>query len=129
MAQNTRINKRNKSTLTLWLLVIVVTLLVLFLVRATWKMYKKYHLAGTTRDYREDLLRRSTQNQEQLEKDLAYFETEEGIESIIRDQYRVTKEGEKLIVLTDDETFVLPTKESSRKKGLFSWIGRIFKRN
>ena len=67
------------------------------------------------------------QREKELLKNTAKLETEEGKEEIIREKYQVSKEGEKIIIIVDEENTESEATENE-DHGFVSWIKKIFKR-
>lgn len=65
-----------------------------------------------------------------LSKDIAKLKTEEGVEESIRDKYQVVKEGEKMVVIVDEnqKNDISSDNESIKDHGLWGWIKRVFSR-
>ena len=62
-----------------------------------------------------------------LSKDIAKLKTEEGVEETIRDKYQVVKEGEKMVIIVDEEKKESLDSDNERNKhGFFEWIKRMF---
>jgi len=65
-----------------------------------------------------------------LSSDIAKLKTEEGIEETIRDKYQVVKEGEKMVVIVDQEKKEETVSEEVVKDHSFwGWIKKTFKIN
>lgn len=63
-----------------------------------------------------------------LSKDIEKLKTEEGVEETIRDKYQVVKEGEKMVIIVDEEKKEVPLVEKETKHGFVEWIKGIFKK-
>lgn len=69
----------------------------------------------------EDLKER----EQTLRKNNLKLETEEGKEEVIREKYQVSKEGEKVIVIVDEENN--ESKETENENhGFINWVKKIF---
>src|SRR3989339_650753 len=65
-----------------------------------------------------------------LSSDIAKLKTEEGIEETIRDKYQVVKEGEKMVVIVDEEKKSnIAEPEAGQGHGLWGWVKKTFKIN
>lgn len=60
-----------------------------------------------------------------LNNDINKLKTEEGIESVIRDKYQVVKEGEKMLVIVDDENED-QNEEIKNDHSFWGWIKKTF---
>ncbi|MFA6355209.1 MAG: septum formation initiator family protein [Candidatus Paceibacterota bacterium] len=64
-----------------------------------------------------------------LNKDIEKLKTEEGVEEMIREKYQVVKEGEKMVVIVDENEKVLnQTKDVVVDNSFWGWVRRTFKR-
>lgn len=64
-----------------------------------------------------------------LSKDISKLETEEGKEELIREKYQVVKEGEKMVIIVDEDNEndnLLEQKKTNH--GFWNWVKRIFKK-
>lgn len=61
-----------------------------------------------------------------LSNDIEKLKTEEGVEETIRDKYQVVKEGEKMVVIVDEEEKGASITPQETKHGFIEWIKRIF---
>lgn len=61
-----------------------------------------------------------------LSNDIEKLKTEEGVEETIRDKYQVVKEGEKMVVIVDEEEKKASITPKETKHGFVEWIKSIF---
>lgn len=61
-----------------------------------------------------------------LSNDIEKLKTEEGVEETIRDKYQVVKEGEKMVVIVDEEQKEASALPKEIKHGFVEWIKGIF---
>jgi cell division protein FtsB len=65
-----------------------------------------------------------------LSRDISRLETEEGKEEIIREKYQVAKEGEKMVIIVNEEensgSDLLESEIESH--GFWNWVKRTFNR-
>lgn len=67
------------------------------------------------------------EKENKLNLDIEKLKTEEGIEETIRDKYQVVKEGEKMVVIVDDEMELLDNSLSENNNHTFwGWIKKTF---
>ncbi len=62
-----------------------------------------------------------------LKTDIARLETDEGIESAIREKYQVVKPGEKVVTIVDEPESIGEGDDQSRSHGFWNFIKRIFR--
>jgi len=62
-----------------------------------------------------------------LNSEIEKLKTEEGVEEIIRDKYQVVKEGEKMVVIVDENKEVITLVEKDMKHGFVNWFKSFFK--
>lgn len=62
-----------------------------------------------------------------LNLDISKLETEEGKEEIIRSKYQVTKNGEKMVTIVDEEKKDEPILDKKNEgHGFWNWLQKIF---
>ena len=65
--------------------------------------------------------------EENLSRDIEKLKTEQGIEETIRDKYQVVKEGEKMVVIIDDEENKSEIKELPKENSFWTWLSNLTK--
>jgi len=64
-----------------------------------------------------------------LSQNISKLKTDEGQEEIIREKYQVAKEGEKMVVIIDDDrTNLQIEKDKNTTHGFINWIENVFKK-
>lgn len=96
--------KKIKKFLYSPLAVIILLILCGLLIRGTWNVYKKEkesreNLEKVTAEYE-----RSKERQGVLEHQIERLSTEEGVEEEIREKFSVTKPGEEIVLVVEDDT-------------------------
>lgn len=122
-------NRKNKHNF--WhsplVLIVLFCILVLF----------AYNIVGLIKKERETNQKKniilsnieSLRNREKsLSSDIEKLKTDEGVEETIRDKYQVVKEGEKMVVIVDEENKNDSSVEKETKHGFIEWIKSIFKK-
>jgi cell division protein FtsB len=103
-----RLKNRNKirkivySWFTLFLLLIIVILLG----RGVWNVYKNENVSSYNEERSNEVYRKLEDRSNFLSSEIDALETDKGIETEIRDKFRVVKEGEQLAIIInsgDDE--------------------------
>jgi cell division protein FtsB len=61
-----------------------------------------------------------------LNQDIDKLKTEEGVEETIRDKYQVVKQGEKMVIIVDEENKELPPVAQTTGHGFISWLKSVF---
>ena len=61
-----------------------------------------------------------------LSLDISKLETEEGKEEVIREKYQVAKEGEKMVIIVDEENKDSSVTEEKTSHGFWNWVKKIF---
>lgn len=85
--------------------VIVILLIILFiLARGTIGVYLKSRESNNREQASAVMLSKLNERQEELEEDVAFLETRVGIEDQLRSHYSFAKEGEKVVIIIDEET-------------------------
>lgn len=126
--------KVKSNNYTFWYLPITLILLFLLLVFFIYKTVDLIRKEGQTAQKRELMEKEISSLNERklsLENDILKLETEEGKEEIIREKYQVAKEGEKMVIIVEDEKNINhPIVKDEKRFSFWSWVKRIFnKRN
>lgn len=107
--------------------VLLVLLLLLFAVfNGAYNMYDKYSRNSAELDQALEEAERMRERKEELTEELAYLETRKGVEEEIRNKYDVVKEGEKVVVIIDDEGGEGVEEASASKAGGSGFWSRIW---
>ncbi len=107
-------------------LIILFGLIVIFGYNMIGLLEKKKETANK----KEQIMSQITELKEReslLQKNNLKLETEEGKEEIIREKYQVSKEGERVIVIVDEENTESEVTENEGH-GFMNWIKKIFNR-
>ena len=87
---------------------------------------KKQAETGKNKDIALAKVAELTENEAKLESDIAKLSTPEGQEDAVRDKFRVTKDGEGLIIITDDANGQAVEPEPA-KTGFWAFLKGLFK--
>lgn len=87
-----------------------------------WGVYQKQRESALLRDQAENNLAGYQRRYDQLDADITRLKTERGKEAVLREQYDLGKEGEKLIIIVDPSTSTTTKATSTR----FEWIKKAF---
>ena len=105
--------------------VIVVFILILFFSKATFGVYKKQHNSAANALQAKGELRKLEERQAVLDREVMRLQTEEGVEEEIRSKYSVSKSGENLLIIVDEEKEKpMPVQE---KQSWWSKFKKLFK--
>ncbi len=106
----------------------VILILLVIAVQGAWGMYEKHLDArGKESQVREELAALNAREAE-LRTDIEQLSSERGIEAEIRERFMVAKEGEQVIVLTDEQAAatevpsVTVPDSIEEKKGILDWL-------
>ncbi|HEU0085898.1 MAG TPA: septum formation initiator family protein [Candidatus Paceibacterota bacterium] len=106
-------------------LVLLFAIVVLF----SWSVFgffEKMRETEAKRETAEEKVAELSEKKEKLTRDIEYLETDRGVEDNIREKFGFVKEGEKVIVIVEDENF--STQSIEEEKGSFwKFIRNIFK--
>jgi len=86
------------------LLLILLFVLVIIAISGVWKAYRKEQESLSLRQEAEIQLADIAKRRAQLEADIAKLNTTRGMEEALREQYRLAKTGEHLIIIVDPPT-------------------------
>lgn len=84
--------------------VLGVFVLMIILAQAAYGMYRKDREAVYAKNLSEEKYQELTIKKQELTKELAKLDTEEGIDQAVRDRFDVAREGEGVVVIVDDSS-------------------------
>lgn len=93
-------------------------ILLLFFMHATYGVYKKERLTRINLEQVENEKSNLDNRYYALEKSVAYLQTDEGVESEIRNKFRAVKPGEQVAIIVNTEV----KKEPLLKKNQSFWM-------
>jgi cell division protein FtsB len=96
-------------------------ILCVFLAQAAWGVYGKEKLSALERNQATAELATLKARKATLEAETSRLKTVEGVESEIRDKYRMVKEGEELVVIVENKDPTVLVTQKTRP-----WYKRIF---
>jgi len=108
------------SKFTVFCLIIIT----LFSARAVWKVYTKEQESAANVVRAEGQLKRLKDRQELLESEIERLKTSEGQEEEIRSKYNVSRPGEQLLIIVNDDT---PTTTPEKSESWWDKFIGIFK--
>ncbi len=82
--------------------IVILSMLILILLRATVSLYEKRNEIVTERNIKEEELRIENEKLRRAKEKKDFLETERGKEEYVRTTFPVAKEGEKVIIVYDD---------------------------
>lgn len=108
--------------------IIVLSILLLILLRATVSLYGKRSEIITERNKKEEELREGEARLREADKKKAFLESERGKEEYIRTTFPVAKEGEGVIIIYDDKKSAVSSvkKEGDMKEKLLRFFRDLF---
>jgi cell division protein FtsB len=84
-------------------MVALLLIMAIFFGRATWNLYKKAHESAANASQAQNALKRLEDRQKVLNEEISRLKTDEGIEAEIRSKYGVSKPGEQVLIIVDDQ--------------------------
>jgi len=103
------------------LLLLIVILF--FAVRSSFGVYEKSKESGINLEISKKQLADLNARQQALAVKILDLKTEEGVEKDIREQFRVAKPGEKMIVIVDSNSSSSPESESKNQSLWSKFLG------
>lgn len=97
---------------------IVLVILIVLLLNAVFKVYKKQDMTRDNLAKAATSLESLRAREEMLSSEIAKLKTEDGIEAEIREKYGLVKEGEEVIVVVDNDK---ATSSNNRRDGMGFW--------
>jgi cell division protein FtsB len=99
--------KRIRKILYSPIVIVVLALIIIILVRGVWGVYMKANISMENLEKEKLELQKLSIRQENLASSIDYLKTDQGIENEIRTKFRAVKEGEKVVIIVDNQ--VTPT--------------------
>jgi cell division protein FtsB len=90
--------------------------------------YSKSRLAREKMQAAEAEQVKLTDQKQKLTTELANANTDYGLEKALREKFNVVKEGERIIMLVDEEQVASSAEAVGDKKGFFDFIVEIFRK-
>ncbi|MDO8430518.1 MAG: hypothetical protein Q7S72_00815 [Candidatus Taylorbacteria bacterium] len=107
------------------IVLIILSGLLIVLVSGVWGVYKKTQLSIENLEREKMEFEKLVIREKTLASSIDYLKTEQGIENEIRTKFRAVKEGEKVVVIIDNQASVTPTGVSTSTAGfwykVFHW--------
>ncbi|MDD2658010.1 MAG: hypothetical protein PHD04_05200 [Candidatus Pacebacteria bacterium] len=103
-------------------LILMLFVLVVLAASGVWGVYRKESESRALRTQAEAQLADLKERQGQVEADIAKLKTARGMEETLREQYRLAKGGEGLIIIVDAPTSAPAEATSS----VWGWLNRAF---
>ncbi|MEK7501605.1 MAG: hypothetical protein AAB629_01625 [Patescibacteria group bacterium] len=106
---------------------VALSIMFIFVARATWKMYEKASLSNERLSQAVATLAELNSHNNMLSEKVAYLSTEQGIESEIRTKFRVAQEGESVAVIVGDTQSGGIMNQASLTPVSLSWWRRLLR--
>ncbi|MDE2188608.1 MAG: hypothetical protein KGJ35_02685 [Patescibacteria group bacterium] len=106
--------------------VIVLSVIVIILGRATFGVYQKYELSEIRLSQANDQLMQVKHEEQNLSASIAELSTASGTEAALRTNFRIVKPGESLAVIIDTATSAPAT--TTPPRGFWSSVGQWFEK-
>ncbi len=85
------------------ILLVVLLIIVAFLINSNYNIYKKNQIVKMNREESDLRLSQLREKNNRLTTDLDNLKTDRGIEEELRNKFQVTKSGEEVLVVVDDD--------------------------
>ncbi|PCI30405.1 hypothetical protein COB55_00355 [Candidatus Wolfebacteria bacterium] len=95
--------RKKRSVMCSRITLVALVVIVILFAHGVWGVYQKSHSAKERRMHVETELEELIEKKKVLTDGINRLDTDRGIEEEIREKYRLTKEGEELIVILEDE--------------------------
>lgn len=100
------------------------------LLRGSVRVYEKARISMDRKNFSAGRLVQLNERKDHLEKEINRLDTRIGIEEELRNRYSFAKEGEKMIIIVDEENEAesvekTPEKGPKLTEKVFSWFKRV----
>jgi cell division protein FtsB len=82
---------------------VILLIVVIFLLKSNYNIYKKNQIAKINREESDRKLALLREKSDRLTDQLKKLETERGVEEELRNKFQITKSGEEVLVVVDEE--------------------------
>ena len=106
--------------------IVVLLVLLIAMGKGVWSLVQKNQIAHQNYNEAENRLAELEKEKKQLAANVAILKTDRGIETEIRKNFSVVKEGEKVITIVDNSQ-VVATTTGDNDSSAWSWFINIFK--
>ncbi|MBU1046424.1 hypothetical protein KKH36_01415 [Patescibacteria group bacterium] len=100
------LNNKKKKTYTKlysWLIIFVLFVIVLFLTKNVYGVLQGERKSQLNREQSEAILRELEEKRDSISSEIEYLKTEKGVETELRDKFRIVKQGEEMAVIINPE--------------------------
>ena len=96
-------NKKKNTKIYFWFLLFILFCSCLFLIKSIFYLYQGEKKSRLNRVESETILNELKEKSNQISSEIEYLKTEKGIETELRDKFRVVKKGEQMAVIINSE--------------------------
>ena len=119
-------NKTKKNILYSPLVLLFLLFLAIVFIYNMIGLIERTHEAGKKKQLVESHIAELEARKKSLEDDIAKMKTPDGLEETIRDKYQLVRDGEKLVVITDNAAPQAPAPQKS-SGGFWEFLKGLFK--
>lgn len=123
--------KKKDNQYSFWHSPIVLIVLLIFIIFFAYNiigLIEKEKITSNKKEIALEKIDELKKRQNDLNKDIAKFDTEEGQEEIIREKYQVAKSGEKMVIIVEEEGLKEETSQIKENHGFRNWLKNLFTR-
>lgn len=96
-------NKKKNKKVYSWIIIVVLFCLCLFLIKNVFNLYLGERKSRLNKIESEFILNELDEKNNQILSEIEYLKTEKGIETELRDKFRVVKKGEQMAVIVNSK--------------------------
>jgi cell division protein FtsB len=108
------------------LVILVLIFFIVLIAKGTWGVYQKSKISLERRDLAMIELQEVNERKSDLEQDIARLESRVGIEEELRTRYSLSKDGEQVVIIIDEDP--QPEAVDEEEKGLIKRTMSLFKK-
>ncbi len=120
-----QVKKRFKRILYSRAMIVILMIVIVFAIKATWSVYKKQQTSRMNLNRLQLEISELKQREDYIKSGIDRLGTDKGVEEEIRQKFKVVKDGESMSILIDDEQVMATS--SSPEKGFWSTIADVFR--
>ncbi len=107
-----------------WLVIFILFCIIVFLLKSVFIVFQGERKSNINRNQSELIFNELKENENIILSEIEYLKTEKGIETELRDKFRIVKEGEQMAVIinTEKEKSLFVNKEQDIWKKIKSFL-------
>ena len=112
--------KKASKKLYSWLALLVLFCIFVFLIRSVFSVYQGERKSRINKNQSELIFNKLKENEDLILSEIEYLKAEKGVETELRDKFRVVKEGEEMAVIINSKNENNFKAKTKKKENIWS---------